>query len=95
MALNFYADPPRIVLDTLEVPFFGQDGEEYVECRVSHSALMACFDAKGIAGDKLFPVFEKNRERIEEAARRKYDAGNFERKDDRILLQLGLEDFRF
>ena len=98
MALEFSADTPKGVdPKTLEVSHFGKDTKtgDYIECRITHQALMECFGADGTKPAKLLHAFEKNRQRIEEAAQRKYDLGKFQQKSDRILLRLRPQDFSF
>ena len=67
------------------VVFFGQDGDNRVRCAISREALGDDFRADD--RDKV-EVFRKNREVIEEGARRKYAAGDTE-PDGSVLIHSG------
>ena len=56
--------------------WFGKDGDEYVECRVTGTALTKDFGAKGITDAELRRAFKENREKIEKIAKSKYATGD-------------------
>ncbi len=93
--LEFPAPPSGVDPATIEVRLFGRDTktDEYVECRVGHKALMDHCGASGTKDAELLRAFAESRQKIESAAMRKYSAGKFERKPDRILVRLQSEDF--
>ncbi len=90
-----FPDPPRGVdPTTIEVRLFGRDTEtrDYVECRVTHKALMEHCGACGETDQELLRAFEEHRTQIEDACRRKYAAGRVEDLEDRIVVRLGSAD---
>ena len=74
---NEYDDPSK-----KSVIFTGQDGDNIIQCAISHEALVDYFDGEG--RDPL-KVFQSHREKIQHEARRKYLAGSLE-KDNSIYL---------
>ncbi len=94
MALVFHGTPFVKDRPRLAVWLQGRDeaADCYVDCRVTHKALNDCCGAKGIADDKLLGAFGAHRERIEMAAKRKYEAGRVERLSDRAVLWLEVAD---
>ncbi len=94
MALVFHGTPFVKDRPRLAVWLQGRDeaADCYVDCRVTHKALNDCCGAKGIADDKLLGAFEAHRERIEMAAKRKYEAGRVERLSDRAVVWLEVAD---
>lgn len=83
--LVFPEPEARYVFDRMVVAFWGRDGERRVRCAISREALDDHF--QGDSKDKL-ELFEANRARIEEEARRKYLAGDTE-KDGSVLIRTG------
>ncbi len=94
MPLKFPAPPRGVNSTTIEVMLFGRDSEtgEEVECRVTHKALMDRCGARGQTDSELLRAFGEHRAKIEDAARRKYAAGNITRESDRTVVRLGHED---
>jgi transcriptional regulator with XRE-family HTH domain len=66
------------------VVFTGQDADKIIECAISWEALQDYFGSDGRKNN--LKVFQANRESIQQIARRKYLAGNFE-LDGSILLK--------
>ena len=64
----------------------------YVDCRVTHKALIDCCGARGIANDELLRAFEAHRERIETVAKRKYEDGRVEGLPDRVVVWIDVSD---
>ncbi len=64
----------------------------YVDCRVPYKVLKDCCGARGIANNELLRAFEAHRERIEKAAKRKYEAGRVEYLSDRVVVWLEVAD---
>lgn len=90
-----FPDPPRGVdPTTIEVRLFGRDTEtsDYVECRVSHKALIERCGARGQTDDELLRAFNEHRAEIEDACRRKFAAGQVEHAPDRIIVRLAGAD---
>jgi len=83
--LVFPEPEARYDFDRAVVAFWGQDGKMRVRCAVSREALHDRFN--GDARDKL-EIFEANRARIEQEARRKYLAGDTE-TDGTVLIRTG------
>ena len=94
MALVFDGTPFVKAQPRLAVWLQGRDEAAncYVDCRVAHKALRECCGARGIAGNELLRAFEAHRERIEMAAKRKYEAGRVERLSDRAVVWLEVTD---
>ncbi len=78
-AQNEYDKPSRMC-----VIFTGQDSDKIIQCAISWEALQDYFRSDGRKNN--LKVFQANRESIQQAARRKYLAGNFE-VDGSILLK--------
>lgn len=90
-----FPDPASGVDPTMiEVRLFGRDTEssDYVECRVTHKALIERCGARGQTDDELLRAFNEHRAEIEDACRRKYAAGQVEHAPDRIVVRLRSAD---
>ena len=92
-----FPDPPFVKTlsvtkykDFIVVCLQGHDtkAEEYVECRVSSVALTQRYGAEGLTDLALLRAFEEHRGAIETVARRKYEAGKFERGLDHIIISV-------
>ena len=94
MALVFSGTP--IVKEEPQLAVWLQGRDEaadcYVDCRVTHQAMTDCCGAKGLKYAELLRAFEKHREQIETAAKRKYDAGHVEHLSDRVVVWLKVTD---
>ena len=97
MTLEFFSDTPRgVEARTICLPLQGQDTNtgRYVECRVTHNALMEHCGARGQTDLELMRAFNQHREKIEEVARRKYNDGPVEgAPDGRAIFYLDVGDF--
>ena len=82
MALVFGDVPTRFSAEQGIMRWFGEDDGEYVECRVTGSALTKRCGAEGIADAELHRAFKENREKIEKVAKAKYAAGNVTTEQD-------------
>ncbi len=64
-----------------------------VDCRVISTVLTQHCGAGGVTNQDLLRAFNEHRARIENMAQRKYDAGQVERLNDRIVVWLHSADF--
>ena len=94
MTLEFPDQRIRVDSTTIEVRIFGRDAEtdDYVECRVTHRALIDRCGACGQTDPELRRAFKDHRTQIEDVCRRKYAAGKVEVLEDRIVVRLGSAD---
>jgi fido (protein-threonine AMPylation protein) len=83
--LTFPDQREKFVLDRQVVLFFGEDGKNRVRCAISRQALDDDFGADRRDKEE---VFRENRKLIEDAARKKYHAGDTE-TDGSILIRSG------
>lgn len=95
MPLIFPGPPSGVDPHTIQIRHFGSDSEtdDNVECRVTARAMLDHWDARGQTDKELLRAFNANRSEIEDAARRKYAAGDIVREPDRVIVHLDTGDF--
>lgn len=94
MTIHFH-NPPFVKEDThLTVCLQGKDmtKNQYVEIRVLANALTLRCGAEGITNNELLRAFGACRAKIEAAALRKYETGDFQDGDVSAIVWLGLDD---
>lgn len=69
------------------VEFTMRDGEATVRCAISTAALDDIEASSGTKPDKRIDQFIRLRDRIEERASRKFDAGSLEARDPKVVLR--------
>ena len=93
--LIFPGPPSGVDPYTIQIRHFGRDPEtdDYVECRVTARAMLDRWNARGQTSEELLRAFNANCSEIEDAARRKYAAGDVVREPDRVNVHLDTQDF--
>ena len=95
MTVEFSGDPfvKEFPGGSLAVCLNGRDEatEEYIQCRVDSAALSR--PAGGITQEKLCREFERQRRRIEKAAKRLYASGVGQKEESCIVIRLGAGNF--
>lgn len=96
MSLTFLNPPFAKTGDDRLIAVWLQGRDEktdtHVDIRVLSTALNQRCGAEGLAPDKLVHAFENHQEKIVAVATRKYEAGQVEHLQDRIVVYMGVDD---